>query len=64
MASLIRKTLEKKPKNATHWSTRTMAKKLGVSHMTVARVWRALGVYHLFCNFGFGSTDHLNLQGA
>ncbi|QDV08177.1 hypothetical protein Poly30_37130 [Planctomycetes bacterium Poly30] len=22
------------------------------------------GVYHLFCNFGFGSTDHLNLQGA
>lgn len=44
VTALIRKTLEAKPKNATHWSTRTMADKLGVSHMTVARAWRAFGL--------------------
>jgi transposase len=44
ITALIRKTLETKPKNATHWSTRTMADKLGVSHMTVARAWRAFGL--------------------
>ena len=27
--------------HATHWSTRTLAKELGVSHSKVARVWRA-----------------------
>ena len=44
VATAIRKTLDGKPKNATHWSTRTMAKQLGVSHMTVARIWRAFGL--------------------
>lgn len=33
-------TLSKPPKGSTHWSTRTLAEKLGVSHMTVHRVWR------------------------
>jgi transposase len=29
-----------KPNNATHWSTRMMAKEKGVSHMTVQRIWK------------------------
>lgn len=28
------------PKEATHWSTRTLAKELGTNHMMVHRVWR------------------------
>lgn len=38
---LIALTLEAKPKNATHWSTRSLAKHSGLSHMTVSRVWQA-----------------------
>lgn len=38
---LVTATLEEAPKGATHWSTRTMAKRMGVSHMTVQRVWNA-----------------------
>jgi transposase len=34
-------TLHTKPRGATHWSTRTLARELGVSHMTVKRVWEA-----------------------
>ena len=32
--------LSKPPQGSTHWSTRTLADNLGVSHMTVHRVWR------------------------
>lgn len=38
---IIQTTLQSKPKGRTHWSTRQLAKKLGVSQTTVARVWRA-----------------------
>lgn len=38
---LIRTTLQTKPKGRTHWSTRLLAKKLGVSQSSVSRVWRA-----------------------
>lgn len=41
---LITKTLETTPKGRTHWSTRSMAKAVGVSHSTVSRVWRAFGL--------------------
>jgi len=37
-------TLESKPKGATHWSTRDMAKRVGLSAMSVSRVWRAFGL--------------------
>jgi transposase len=42
-AVLVR-TLETKPEGATHWSTRSLAKAMGLSHMTVARIWRAFGL--------------------
>jgi Homeodomain-like domain len=32
------------PDGATHWSTRKLGERLGVSHMTVARVWRKHGL--------------------
>lgn len=44
IAQLLRMTLETKPRGATHWSTRSLAKKLGLSHATVGRVWRAFNV--------------------
>lgn len=37
-------TLESKPKGATHWSTRDLAKRVGLSAMSVSRVWRAFGL--------------------
>jgi transposase len=42
--ALITETLETTPPNATHWSTRSMAKHLGMSQSTVSRVWRAFGL--------------------
>src|SRR6266849_3863389 len=38
---LIDTTLHSKPLGATHWSTRTLARHLGVSHMTVQRAWQS-----------------------
>lgn len=37
-------TLETAPVDATHWSTRGLAKKHGISHQTVAEIWRAFGL--------------------
>lgn len=42
--ALIVKTLEERPAAATHWSTREMARTIGLSQSTVARVWRAFGL--------------------
>ncbi len=36
---IVDRTLHSKPRGETHWSTRTLAAELGVSHMTVHRVW-------------------------
>jgi len=41
---LLTKTLESQPADATHWSTRSMARACGLSHMTVSRVWRAFSL--------------------
>jgi transposase len=42
--AVVTKTLESKPKDATHWSTRGMAKACGLSQTAVARIWRAFGL--------------------
>lgn len=42
--ALIARTLESTPKDATHWSTRSMAKEMGMSQSTVSRIWRAFGL--------------------
>lgn len=41
---VIVKTLEEKPKNATHWSTRSMAAATGMSQSTISRIWRAFAL--------------------
>src|SRR5438874_10331098 len=41
---VIRKTTQEKPANATHWSTRTMAKAAGLSEKTVRRIWHKHGL--------------------
>jgi transposase len=41
---LIAMTLNERPAEATHWSTRLMARKLKLSQSTVSRVWRAFGL--------------------
>lgn len=42
--AVIVKTLESLPEDATHWSSRGMAKASGLSVSTVQRVWRAFGL--------------------
>ena len=37
-------TLEQTPKDATHWSTRSMAAASGMSQSAVSRIWRAFGL--------------------
>ena len=37
-------TLESTPAQDTHWSTRGLAAKHGISHQTVAEIWRAFGL--------------------
>jgi len=41
---IIAKTTQELPANATHWSTRTLAKALGTSPTMVQRVWKANGL--------------------
>jgi transposase len=41
---VIVKTLETTPKDATHWSTRAMAKEAGLTQTAVSRIWRAFGL--------------------
>jgi transposase len=43
-ATLIAKTTQSTPTNATQWSTRTMAKEMRVSKASVSRIWRANGL--------------------
>ena len=41
---VIVKTLESMPRNATHWSTRSMAVEVGLTQTAVSRIWRAFGL--------------------
>lgn len=41
---LLHKSTQEKPAAATHWSTRTLAKEVGVSKATVQRIWSAHGL--------------------
>ncbi len=55
-------TLESQPADATHWSTRSMAKASGLSQTTVHRIWRAFGLQP-HCTESFKlSTDPLFIE--
>jgi transposase len=56
---VIEKTLKTKPKDATHWSRRTMAKESGVSKSSVQRIWDAHGLKpHLVKTFKISNDKH------
>jgi transposase len=42
--AVITRTSETTPKDATHWSTRSLAAELGLSQSAVSRIWRAFGL--------------------
>jgi transposase len=42
--AVLTRTLESRPADATHWSTRSMAKASGLSRSTVNRIWRAFAL--------------------
>lgn len=41
---VVKLTLESTPKGATHWNTRGLAEKTGLSQSAVSRIWRAFGL--------------------
>jgi transposase len=55
-------TLERTPRDATHWSRSAMAAESGLSESTVGRIWRAFGLKpHLVDTFKL-STDPLFIE--
>jgi putative transposase len=44
VAEVIERTLNTTPKDATHWSIRSMAAATGLSHTTIRRIWTAFGL--------------------
>jgi transposase len=52
--AVITQTLETMPSNSTHWSTRLMAQKTGLSQTAIVRIWHAFGLQpHRVQNFKF-----------
>jgi transposase len=41
---VVIKTLESTPRDATHWSTRSMAREVGLTQSAVQRIWKAFGL--------------------
>lgn len=51
---VVTKTLESMPENSTHWSSRLMAEKTGLSQTAIVRIWHAFGLQpHRVENFKF-----------
>jgi len=49
---VVRKTLDEKPADGTHWSRSTMAKVTGLSDSTIGRIWKENGLKpHLTAKF-------------
>ncbi|MFH0899882.1 MAG: IS630 family transposase [Pseudomonadota bacterium] len=56
---IVETTTRQTPKSQTHWSTRSLARTLGVSHMTVQRVWKANQLKpHLVRTFKISNDPH------
>ena len=41
---VVEKTVKERPANATHWSVRSMAEEMGISHTSVQRIWAEHGL--------------------
>ena len=56
---ILEATVNRRPRNATHWSVRSLAKDLGVPRDFVHRVWRAFGLKpHLSKSFKLSTDPH------
>lgn len=44
VADVVRRTLETSPRNATHWSLRSMAQASGFAPSTIHRIWKAFNL--------------------
>lgn len=42
--AVLTKTLETKPRDATHWSTRSLARATGLNQTAISRIWRAFAL--------------------
>src|ERR1019366_9286904 len=50
--AVVEKTVKERPANATHWSVRSMAEEMGISHTSVQRIWAEHGLKpHLVRSF-------------
>jgi transposase len=50
--AVVEKTVKQRPANATHWSVRSMAEEMGISHTSVQRIWAEHGLKpHLIRSF-------------
>lgn len=57
---VIVRTLQTRPRGATHWSTRSMAKATGLSRSTISRIWRTFGLKpHRSETFTLSTDPHL-----
>ena len=53
---VIKITTQEKPKDGTHWTTRGLAKVMGINHSFINRVWREVGLKpHLVARFKVSS---------
>jgi transposase len=58
-SKIITLTTQGNPKDATHWSTRSLANVLGINHSFVNRVWREVGLQpHLTVQFKVRNDPH------
>jgi transposase len=54
--AVVTRTLESRPANATHWSTRSMARACGLNQNAIMRIWKAFGLKpHLQESFKFST---------
>lgn len=59
VSEIINRTLQTKPKDATHWSCRSMASECSVSHSSVQRIWWANNLKpHLVRTFKLSRDKH------
>ena len=60
---VLTKTANEMPANATHWSVRTMAKEIGISHTSVQRIWTEAGLKpHLIRKFKLSNDPKFESQ--
>jgi transposase len=58
-ALIVTKTTQERPANATHWTTRTLAREIGTTQSMVQRVWKANGLKpHLVRSFKVSNDAH------